>query len=89
MDIRTNGTRAQLMGESEQAREYGVNTCYISTHGITCDACAEYQGQWYIDDVFNDYTGDGHEDYPFLSEAVDGGLFHPNCRHHVIYHQVI
>lgn len=86
MAVRTNGTRAQLMGESEQAREYGVNTCYVSEHSITCDACAAYQGQWYIDDVYNDYDSDGKSaSYPLLSEAVDNGLFHPNCRHHVIY----
>jgi hypothetical protein len=83
MAIRTNSHRAKIMGESDQAAELGIYTCYVSSHGVTCDKCAKWQGKWLIDDVYNKpkkKTG-----FPLLSTAIDKGLFHPNCRHSLIY----
>lgn len=85
MALRTNSHRAKNMGESDQAKEFGINTCYVSSHGITCDKCARWQGQWLFDDVYNDNKPTKRNIYPLLSEAIADGLFHPNCRHSLIY----
>lgn len=85
MALRTNSHRAKIMGESDQAHEFGISTCYVSSHGITCDKCAMWQGQWLFDDVYNDNKPNKSNPYPLLSEAIAGGLFHPNCRHSLIY----
>ena len=83
MALRTNGHRAQVIGEAQQAQDYNVFTCYVSSHGITCAACAEYENEWLIDDVYSD--GKPDKQHRTLSEAIAGGLFHPNCRHSLIY----
>lgn len=85
MALRTNSHRTKIMGESDQAKEFGISTCYVSSHGITCDKCATWQGQWLFDDVYNDNKPGRDNHYPLLSEAMAGGLFHPNCRHSLIY----
>lgn len=44
-----------------------------------CSKCAEYIGKIFIDDVYSGGTqSDG--DYPLLSTAIEGGLFHPRCK---------
>ena len=44
-----------------------------------CPRCARYVGKVFIDDVYSGGTkADG--DYPLLSEAIKGGLFHPRCK---------
>lgn len=80
MAIRTANKRANLMGEGEMRKKLGNPLVYISKHNSACDKCAEWQGRVYIDDV---YSGGTEEDgkYPLLSTAIDGGLFHPRCRH--------
>lgn len=83
MALRTNGHRAQVIGESQQAQDYNVHTCYVSSHGVTCAGCAEYENEWLIDDVYGNGKPDGS--HRMLSEAIAGGLFHPNCRHSLIY----
>ena len=44
-----------------------------------CPDCAQYIGRVFIDDV---YSGGSKADgnYPLLSEAIAGGLFHPRCK---------
>ncbi len=44
-----------------------------------CPHCAPYVGRVFIDDV---YSGGNKSDgkYPLLSEAIEGGLFHPRCK---------
>lgn len=85
MAIRTNSHRAKIMGESDQAQELGINYCYVSSHGVTCDKCARWQGLWLFDDVYGDTKPSRKNSYPLLSEAISDGLFHPNCRHSLIY----
>ena len=80
MAIRTANKRANLMGEGEMMKKLGITTCYVSKHGGACDKCSPWQGRVYIDDV---WAGGKKEDgkYPLLSTAIEGGLWHPRCRH--------
>ena len=80
MAIRTANKRANLMGEGEMMKKLGITTCYISKHNGACEKCIPWQGRVYIDDV---WAGGKKEDgkYPLLSTAIDGGLWHPRCRH--------
>lgn len=80
MAIRTANKRANLMGEGEMRKKLGNPLVYISKHGGACDKCTPWEGRVYIDDV---WSGGKAEDgqYPLLSTAVEGGLFHPRCQH--------
>lgn len=82
MAIRTANKRANLMGEGEMRKKLGNPLVYISKHGGACDKCTPWEGRVYIDDV---WSGGKAEDgqYPLLSTAIAGGLFHPRCRHGV------
>lgn len=90
MALRTCATRAMLMGEAKQREKMGIDTVLVSQYGACSDTCLPWQGKVYIDDVFQDYRGprggsfgvsrNGRQ-YLFLSVAIKGGLFHPNCRH--------
>lgn len=92
MALRTAGTRAMLMGEAAQRERLGLDTVLVSQYGACSKTCLPWQGLVYIDDVFQPYHGprtpggtygisrNGRQ-YPLLSVAMHGGLFHPNCRH--------
>lgn len=90
MAMRTCATRAMLMGEARKREALGVDTVLVSQYGACSDTCLPWQGRVYIDDVFQDYSGPrggsfgvsrNGKQYMFLSVAMKGGLFHPNCRH--------
>lgn len=80
MAVRTAGQRATLMGEGEVRKEYKQHLIQISAHGTSCELCIPWQGKVLIDDV---YSGGSKKDgkYTLLSQAMEEGLFHPNCRH--------
>ena len=92
MALRSAGTRAMLMGEAAQRERLGLDTVLVSQYGACSKTCLPWQGLVYIDDVFQPYHGprtpggtygisrNGRQ-YPLLSVAMQGGLFHPNCRH--------
>lgn len=92
MALRTAGTRAMLMGEAAQRERLGLDTVLVSQYGACSPTCLPWQGLVYIDDVFQPYHGprtpggtygisrNGRQ-YPLLSVAMQGGLFHPSCRH--------
>lgn len=82
MAIRTANKRANLMGEGEMRKKLGNSLVYISKHGGACDKCTQWEDRVYIDDV---WSGGTEEDgnYPLLSTAIAGGLFHPRCHHGV------
>lgn len=80
MAIKTANKRANLMGEGEMRKKLGNRLVYISKHNTSCEKCGKWQGKVYIDDVWSGGTeNDG--DYPLLSIAIAGGLFHPRCQH--------
>lgn len=92
MALRACSTRAMLMGEARQRERLGLDTVLVSQYGACSDTCLPWQGLVYIDDVFQDYHGPrggsfgvsrNGQQYMFLSVAIRGGLFHPNCRHTV------
>lgn len=82
MAIRTANKRANLMGEGEMRKKIGNSLVYISKHGGACDKCTPWEGRVYIDDVWSGGTEKDGE-YPLLSTAIAGGLFHPRCHHGV------
>ena len=86
MALRTANKRANLMGGANKRMEYGIHTVKVSTHNSACPMCIEWQGKVYYDDVYGQVMVQekkgiaGFKKYPLLSEAVKGGMFHPNCK---------
>lgn len=82
MALRTANHRAYLMGEGKKRQEMGLYLVVVSAHATACELCIPWQGLIIIDDV---YGGGSKEvgDYPLLSEAMEGGLMHPQCRHNL------
>ena len=83
MALRTSNKRANLMGSANKRMEYGIHTVKITSHNSACPMCIQWQGKVYYDDVYGEVTpaerrGIGY--YPLLSNAVKGGMFHPNCK---------
>lgn len=83
MCLRTSTKRAMLVSEGEVRNAYGVHTVRISKYGGCSETCLPWQGKVYVDDVWSGGTKEESEEkkLPLLSEAIEGGLFHPNCKH--------
>ena len=79
MAVRTASQRAMLMGEGEFRKSIGETLVIISKHGTACKLCQPHESKVYIDDVYSGGKPDGK--HKLLSDAMDQGLFHPNCRH--------
>lgn len=88
MCLRTASHRATLLGEGKKRDEYGIHLVVVSAHGNTCPKCEPWQGQILIDDIFShpseEYIEQYKVKYKLLSEAIEKGLLHPNCRHSLI-----
>lgn len=79
MAIKTANKRAYLRGEGEERAKYGLSLVVVNSRQGGCPKCAEYIGKVFIDDVYSGGTqSDGN--YPLLSNAIAGGLFHPRCK---------
>jgi len=85
MALRTASQRATFLGEGSKRDEWGIYTVVVSAHANTCEKCLPWQGQILIDDVFShpskEYLEENKGKYKLVSEAIEGGLLHPNCRH--------
>ncbi|MBS6475377.1 MAG: hypothetical protein KH354_05270 [Clostridiales bacterium] len=90
MALRTAAARSAMMGDAARRERIGIDTVLVSQYGACSETCLPWQGQVYIDDVFGTWNGErvGNRGksrnglwYPLLSDAIEGGLFHPNCRH--------
>lgn len=86
MAIRTNDARVANAAQGDLRDEYGIPPLVmISSYGACSPTCLPWQGKVYLDDVWGDVTKEIEEEYgekyELLSMAIDGGLFHPNCRH--------
>lgn len=83
MAVRTANTRAVCMAEGDIRKERGWHLVRISQYGQCSEICKPWQGRIYVDDVYSGGTTEESKEkgYPLLSEAIDGGLFHPNCKH--------
>lgn len=82
MATRTAVKRAALAGDGDMRERWGVHTVIVAYNPQGCPECQEWSGQVLIDDV---YSGGSAAEaqasgYALLSEAMDAGLFHPNCR---------
>lgn len=88
MALRTANHRAMLLGEGKKRDEYGIHLVVVSAHANTCPKCEPWQGKIVIDDIFShpstEYIEKYKSKYKLLSEAIDKGLLHPNCRHALI-----
>lgn len=80
MALRTAQTRAYLQGEATKRDEWGVNTVIVNRRGVACPKCLQWVGKVYYDDVWGNSKIPSPAKYPRLSEAVAGGLYHPNCK---------
>ena len=82
MAVNTAHQRAQLQGEGEFRKKIGNPLIKITKHGTPCKLCQKWEGRVLIDDV---YSGGNKNDgkYPLLSQAMNQGLYHPNCKHGV------
>ncbi len=83
MCLRTANHRATLLGEGKKRDEWGIHLVVVSSHANTCALCEIWQGKILIDDVFSHGSKDDGA-YQLLSEAIESGLLHPNCRHTLI-----
>ena len=82
MAIRTSNKKAKLNGEGAMRMQVGEALVLITQYGACSPTCLPWQGKVYVDDVWSngkpeDYGGK----YPRLSAAIEGDLYHPNCRH--------
>lgn len=78
MALRTANKRAYMQGEAAMRDEYGMNLVIVTRRGDACPKCTKYIGRVYNDDVYG--SGPINPKYPRLSSAIEGGLYHPNCR---------
>jgi len=83
MAIRTANKRAKLVSEGDVRKAYDVHTVRVSKYGQCSKTCLPWQGRVYVDDVYSGGTKKEakEKNLPLLSEAIEGGLFHPNCKH--------
>lgn len=76
---RNQSQKLLLAAEGERAEEYGLHYAQISGHPSSCPKCTPWQLKIVIDDVFQAGKPDGKT--PLMSQAINEGLFHFNCRH--------
>ena len=82
MALRTANKRANLMGQAQTREKWGIHTVKVNARGIACPMCLQWLDKVYIDDVYGGGTTEesNRTGYPLLSIAVEGGLYHPNCK---------
>lgn len=80
MALRTAQTRAYLQGEAAKRDEWGVSTVIVNKRGVACPRCLQWVGRVFYDDVWGNAPIPSPAKYPKLSEAIAGGLYHPNCK---------
>lgn len=82
MALKTAGLRAYLTGEGAKRQEWGIHTVIINKRGNPCPLCLPWAGRVMIDDVWSGGTAAEAKKmgYPLISQAMDAGLYHPNCR---------
>lgn len=80
MAVRTARTRAYLQGEATKRDEWGINTVIVNKRSVACPRCLRYVGKVYYDDVWGESPIPSPARYPLLSQAIEGGLYHPNCK---------
>lgn len=82
MVIRTSTKRAGLAAGGQARDDLDVHTVVIDHRDDACPVCMTWVGQVLVDNVYSSGTEKEAEElgYPLLSDAMDEGLFHPNCQ---------
>ncbi|MBQ1293098.1 MAG: hypothetical protein IIY21_03610, partial [Clostridiales bacterium] len=82
MALRTGAKRAYLMGLGQQMAEIGVHTIRVNKRNGACPFCTPWIGRVLVDDVYNEGTAEEarQKGLPLLSEAIEAGFLHPNCK---------
>ena len=88
MAIRTQDMHMRNQAGADIRAMYGLPPLVIvSSHSTACKSCVPWQGHIFIDDVYSNPTKSEIKKYGrkyrYLSEAMEGGLFHPNCKHYL------
>lgn len=85
MSLRTTNKRISMYADGAKRQELGVHTVKVSRYGMCSKTCQPWQGRVYVDDVYSGGTPEEADELnlPLLSTAISGGLFHPNCKHHL------
>ena len=78
MALRTAEKRSYIQGEAKMRDEYGLGLVIVNRRGNACPKCMQFVGKIFNDDVYGNAKIDPK--YPLLSEAIAGGLYHPNCK---------
>jgi len=74
---RTMTHHASLQASWNRAQEFGTDLVRISSHYGACPLCVPWQ------DRVVSLSGET-EGYPTMDEAIEEGLFHPNCLHSTV-----
>lgn len=74
MVARTQTGNASRQAHMNRIQEYGGDLVLISQHYPVSPLCSPYQGRAYS------ISGESNV-YPSLQSAIDGGLYHANCKH--------
>lgn len=75
MAVRTAAGRAFNAARMEHVASMGGNLLFVSDDGHPCPLCLPWQNRVLA------IIPDG--EHPTVDEATVGGLFHPNCKHHL------
>lgn len=74
MLVRTKAVEARNQGLANRALTSGYDLVQVSNHRTDHPACAAWEGR--ILSLTGNTPG-----YPTLQQAIESGLFHPNCEH--------
>lgn len=74
MLVRTKAVEARNTGVGNRLAEFGFDLVQVSDHNSDHDECAVWEGK------ILSYSG-RTPGYPTYNQALDAGLFHPNCKH--------
>lgn len=82
MALKTAQKRAYLMGEGNARDKYGIHTVRVNSRTNACPLCVKWLNRVLIDDVYASGTEQEAREahVPLLSEAMDEGFLHPNCK---------
>ncbi len=77
---RTTAMRVERDYTIDRMAEAGVSMYRISDGGTECDVCRAWQGQI----IQMRRPKKGGRSLPTYAEAIDAGMFHPNCLHYLV-----
>lgn len=81
MALRTNAMRAASQARGMLMDYLDMQLVRISDHQSSCPLCGAWQGKIVVDDVYCASAVSPDNTYPLLSQAINQGYKHPNCRH--------